>query len=460
MISLTIAFSCIAGILLFMYISYHSKKTSDKQLEAGDQLVQEAADAVGTMKKIHKTLQEFAGMDGGYRIHQFVTNQLQDRFYNTLTLGIRESVSADFLLNLLEGKGYTVTQHLKTAEDYNAPGVYLVFAKESLVNDEDYREKALIIGADFDEVDAQQCSTETFNISDWLVDDKLVTLSGIKLFMPQDCDELCQMDYMSDLRIAAKTATVKVERRIKVRSKTSATAYSYDSKAPGKFVVDPIRLPKEQPALNLSYPSVSNNEKRKVKLGLFLDLSLQLQLKEKFNWALFGAPNSGKSTVLRLLASKAADQGFAVVKCSASQFQEIMGDSSAKAAMLGLASHVIVIIDEASSISDEQAVALLSATEGLNDSSNLSIVLCTNSEQTMGGTHTEALLRGGRMGAVLHIDKLTPDQWRPLLAELKRVYPETSWSTPADDKASYLLGEIFALGKDPAAGDLIKQAYE
>jgi hypothetical protein len=136
----------------------------------------------------------------------------------------------------------------------------------------------------------------------------------------------------------------------------------------------------------------------------------------------------------------------------------MMSDSTAKAKLLGLGERILIIIDEASNPNEEQARALLSATEGLNDSDKISIVLCTNSEENMGGSHTDALLRSGRIGAILHINELAPSQWRPLLTELKRVYPDKTWTTPTEEKP-LLLGEVYDLGKDPAAEDVLAEAY-
>jgi len=460
MVLLLLALCGIAATITMMWLSYKANQSVVAQQATGDAILNEVADLATATKRIRTTMEDLKPLLGYDHVLEFIQKNLDngDRFFNTFRV-IHGEVCADVVVAELAALGYEVTREWRKHDDYSSPKLFLVLAKspEDFLG-ENVEINTFVLSAESEIVPIEGCESTAFKITEWAnAENKLHVLSSVNAYLPGDCAGACQMSFLPDVNKALAKAVMRT-RPIRHKVAAQAPAYVYDGASQQKFILDPIRLHKEQPALGLAYPAISNKAKQTVNLEIFLRRVIEVMTKQKFNWAMFGKPSSGKSSILRILAARAADAQMVVVKATAEDFRQMMSDSTAKAKLLGLGERILIIIDEASNPNEEQARALLSATEGLNDSDKISIVLCTNSEENMGGSHTDALLRSGRIGAILHINELAPSQWRPLLTELKRVYPDKTWTTPTEEKP-LLLGEVYDLGKDPAAEDVLAEAY-
>lgn len=457
---LLLALCGIAATISMMWLSYKANAASVAHQATGDAILNEVADLATATKRIRTTLEELKPLLGYDHVLEFISKNLGDgsRFFNTFRLTHHE-LSANVLIAELQAQGYEITREWRQQSDYSSPKLFLVLAKtmEDFTSPE-VAVSTFVLSAETEKVPLEGCESTAFKSADWQdADGTMHVLSAVNAYLPADCEGACQMTFLPDVQKAVVKAEMRT-RPVRRKVNTEAPAYIYDGATQQKFVLDPIRMHKEQPALNLAYPAISNKNKQTVHLDTFLRRVVDVTLKQKFNWAMFGKAASGKSSILRLLAARAAESQIVVVKATAESFRQMMSDSTARTRLLALGDRILVIIDEASGLNEEQTKALLSATEGLNDSDRVSIVLCTNSEENMGGTHTDALLRTGRIGAILHINELEPAQWKPLLTELKKVYPEKTWEAPSEEKPM-LLGEVYALGKDPAAEDILAEAY-
>lgn len=425
-----------------MYLMYVAKNESDKSLETGESFLAEMASTSTSVRKIVAGIDKLESLLGYDKINEFLAANLDgSKHYQSVTI-FSQSLLADVFIDKLLQAGYHVTKEWKSTSDYDSDKIYIVMAKTRR-DFEDPRPNTLIISAEFGTWNLENCDLTDQDIP-VNGEGKVNVLSRLIAHLPSECEDGCQISLIPEVRKHAKGMEVNFRPSIRKNTdaKTDVLVYSKDSVV--KFVRDTVRMHPVQPPLQISYPAITSEKKQIVKLQKFLDSVLELMKKQKFCFSLFGEPASGKSSVLRLMISMASKAGITVVKASGQQFINMMDDPGAKARLPELGKHVVVIIDEAG-FNPALTKALLSATEGLDDASNVSIVLATQTEESM----SQDLLRDGRMQMLLHINRLSPQQWRPLFDTLKTMYPDKTWKLPEDVSKEYLLGEVYSWGKDP-----------
>jgi hypothetical protein len=438
---LVICFCVVALTLGMMYLTYIAKEQADRGLETGESFLAEVASVSNNLRKIVRGIESLESLLGYDKVTEFLAQNLDgSKFYQAISITTR-NVLADVFIDRIISSGYYVTKEWKTTADYEDSSMFLVLAK-SRRDFEDPRPNTLILKAEYSPWSLENCDVTAEEVP-LNSDGKVNILSRITAYLPSNCEDGCQITIIPDVRKHVKDLFVEYKPLVKTEEQ-KASVYVYAEQSPSSFVWDAVRMHAVQPPLQLSYPAITSEKKQTVKLQKFLDSVLELMKKQKFCFSLFGEPASGKSSVLRLFISMAGKAGLTVVKATGQQFINMMENPLAKSRLPELGKHVVVVIDEAG-FNPALTKALLSATEGLDDASNVSIVLATQTEESM----SQDLLRDGRMQILLHINKLAPTQWRPLYDTLKTMYPTKVWTLPTDTTKDYLLGEVYSWGKDP-----------
>jgi len=344
---------CLLGLTLgIMYLMYHAKKVADKQLEASNDALVEIAQTATALKAIAKKLTDLPKYMGYDRIVEFIAKHLGDKYYNAVKFTHQSVAGEAFLASLLK-LGWVIRYEWKVVETYEPQKVFMVLAK----NEEDFvdgeptteaREKLVILQANYAEIPLENCEfiDKTVTIDDWKGSgDKIPMFSEFVAYVPSDCEEFCQRDALLDATKAAKEFAITVKMARKVSLKETAPTYIYDKDSPNKFAIDSVRLYLEKPSLSLSYPQITaDGGKKMVNLEKFLDLAVSRMKKAKTNFALFGPPNAGKSSILRELIFRAYNEGITVVKATGAQFGAIMNDATAKVRLGKLGEQVLVVI--------------------------------------------------------------------------------------------------------------------
>lgn len=448
---------CLVTITIgVMYLLYHAKKTNDVQIQTSEAALEEVSQIAVATKDIVKKLSEFPEYMGYDRIVEFLAKHCGNKFYNTATF-TKATVVAEAFLSQLLAAGWIIRKEWKVVEQFEPTKVFFVlsYKEENFVQEPTNEQLEHLVVLQANELTVLIENVDAENVEQWKDEEnRIKLLSEFVAYVPSHCEEYCQSDALRDSAAAAKLTTAKIKMAKRAPLKESAPTYIYDKDAPTKFVLDTVRLTPVRPSFAISYPQITAEEgKKMVNLDKFLDLAVARMGKMKTNFSVFGPPNAGKSSILRELIFRAYTAGLTVVKATGAQFGAMMNDATAKIKLASLGERVLVVIDEAAGFTDDLAQVLLSATEGLNDDAKVSIVLCTNTEEAMGGTYHEALLRSGRMAALLNVNALKPEQWKPLVTELQKLHEDQTWVLPTDITKDYLLGEVYSWAKDPLLGD-------
>lgn len=461
MFALIIALAVIAFCVGSMYLLYLAKLNNDKALTIAEETKKEAEATTSAIKRVAARIADLPSYLGYDRVIEFLAFHLDgDKFYNTVSIP-STFVSAETLIAKLIELGWIIRKEWKTAGGYEPPKVYFVLSYEADAfadqPDRGTRDKLVVLSADYMEhpVDLVKFSEEAAgDIAPWATaDGKILVLSSLLAYIPAHCEDKCQADAILDVQKYSKEFRVAVSRPAAQKFADSAFTYIYDGVGKHPFVLDKVRLYPLQPELDLAYPQITTEGGRvMIKLERFLNMAVDRMSKRKTNFAIFGPPAAGKTAILRTLIGKATAAGITIVKATGDQFKAMMNDASAKTQLSSLGTQVLLMIDEAANFDEGLFQALAHATEGLNDAPNVHFVLCTNTEESMGEKH-EILLRAGRMDALLHVNALKPEQWKPLLKVLEKLHPDFEWTMPEDQTKDLLLGEVYALGKDRLIGN-------
>ncbi len=274
--------------------------------------------------------------------------------------------------------------------------------------------------------------------------------SSILVYLPQDCGATCSTEIIGKISKITKELPV-----VEINRPTYASSYwffqDFAPSAKNLWMNTKKKYPDISPAvLKLSYPSLkSDGTVDSISISKLLDFLPKAWKDNRINVALTGPPNAGKTRLLLMLMANAAKQGCQIVNVKGSLAAKMLEDNAIDA-FINSDTAVVLVIDEAGHMDGKTLASLNSLMEGLNSSSQLSIVLAYNDLNPITDAST---LRKGRIDLSLFVGKLSSEQSKELYEALKKENPTYTWLPLPEGEQT--LGEVYGLGTKPAIAEIL-----
>lgn len=417
-----------------LYLQYVVSKDHLTLMKETNQIAEEIAPAVQRLTSTVKSL--------GPRLHDEpnLAKFFQDAVWNSVKAYTGPQKNLEELISgILESGSYHVhTNILQEKDNWEGNEALLMFSDE---------------GGELP-ADRVAVKFQYENIpKSWLglsEDGDVKLCNSIMVYLPQDCGATCSTEVISKIaKITKELPTVEINRP------TYATSYWYfhdfAPSAKNLWMNTKKKYPDISPAvLKLSYPSLtSDGTVDSISISKLLDFLPKAWKDNRINVALTGPPNAGKTRLLLMLMANAAKQGCQIVNVKGSLATKMLEDNAIDA-FINSDTPVVLVIDEAGHMDGKTLASLNSLMEGLNSSSQLSIVLAYNDLNPITDAST---LRKGRIDLSLHVGKLSAEQSKELYEALKKENPTYTWLPLPEGEQT--LGEVYALGTKPAIAEIL-----
>lgn len=270
----------------------------------------------------------------------------------------------------------------------------------------------------------------------------------VVLMLPKNCDGECSLEtYQMVQGVLADTPALSLAPKPKAVDTLTYKVFSGNPVMPWRAATVKVDTP--QTLLGLSYPvlTLMDDTPRNVAVSKLLTVLPSEWTKYRYNLLLSGDPASGKTSLGRLIGAAAAQQNVAVYSVTAQQLPSLvnLGD-------VYVSGPALLIIDEADYLDPALLGTVNSFLDGLNTLPNLSVLLIAKDPSKFSD---QSVIREGRIHMHIHVNPQTRVEAEKLLSELKAANPDLSWGQLPENKESFLLGEIWALGKPKSITEML-----
>lgn len=294
------------------------------------------------------------------------------------------------------------------------------------------------------------------NLKIFSIDDELPCITSVSAFTVGDCDRECQSLLISKVsRILKDCAGITF-----VPNSTEGVIWVHRVNGDGRIISQRTSYNELDKAFfDAAYTELRTEgpEVRSVRASKLVDGLIKTWNKRRCNICIFGAPGTGKSTLLKAIAKVVSDNNMKVITISGKDFAKHFSNpdfmSNLKAYWEG--QKVTVLIDEFHNLSTEETATIKSVLDGLDSMEDVSFVISTNEEEF----NDPAITRSGRMEMVLSIRAFaSKEDAENLYNMLVKQNPQDHWKPfPQEYAVPMTLADICGLRSPASLLDAIKQ---
>jgi len=430
----------IAAVLLALYVQYKQNE------EVREETRQGVASMTFQLKKLAEALSKM-GNRFQYRSDNTIAELLRSSVWTTINFDRAGFAIEPFIVSVMDSTPYYVGLEFKneTGDYFEGDVHYVQISSQESTED---IAQSIILEMRFRKVPVDLIIDH--KPSGFEVDGKLVICTSLKAHIPQDCQGSCPTDTVGLLQKVVKESPV-VRYEFSKGGKNILRYQSYSSGGDGSWSHTSRELiPLTPKVLGLSYSNlVTGLLGNRISVSKLLEVFPKTWVKTRANLVLFGPANSGKSRLLLALMQAASDEGASVATVTGLNIQHLLTSNKLVNFINTAPNGAVLFIDEANSIPDAVFGALNGLMEGLESNPKFSIVLCSNSELFDAST-----IRAGRVQAIVNIGPIQKKEATSLYTELKTTHEDWVWD-PIPEKETFLLGELYALGKPKDLAEML-----
>lgn len=303
-------------------------------------------------------------------------------------------------IEVLENLGtpvYTKVRDDADTNEYEADKYWLLIGNEDKETGES---ESIVLKIETASYDASQI-LDMEKFGKYVMDGRIACILTIHAYVSTDCVEECQTTLIAKVQAASKSLT-SVEF---AKKSTEGLIFVHKPDPAGYMIQQRIKYTEfDEKFFNVAYTELrtQGDNPQNVSAYKLINGLLKVWKNDKSNICIFGAPGTGKSSLLKAIAKKVSDSpGMKVLSISGQDFARHFSNPTFTSSLKSYANDdkVIVIVDEFHTMDLQSNATVKSVLDGMDSLENVSFVIATNEEKF----EDEAILRAGRMDMVLNI---------------------------------------------------------